>query len=153
MAPFLHPSLAFDCIILRGLPGSGKSTLAAQLAAEHGYVHLEADRHFVLNGEFRFDPARVADAHAVVVRDALSALQAGHRVVAANTHVRLWEMAAIVGVARLAGRSFCFVECSGRWPNVHGLTEPVIASMRKRWERLPAEFDGVNFQFNPVQHG
>jgi predicted kinase len=141
----------FDCVVLRGLPGSGKSTVAAQLAARYGFLHLEADQHFVENGVYRFDPARVADAHAVVARDTLAALQSGRRVVVANTHVRLWEMAAVVGAARLAGRTICFVECQGAWPNVHGLAEPMIAAMRQRWERLPSEFDYVNFQFHATE--
>lgn len=141
----------FDCVVLRGLPGSGKSTLAALMAEQHGFLHLEADQHFVKNGLYRFDPARVADAHAVVARDALAALQAGRRVVVANTHVRLWEMAAVVGAARLAGRTMCFVECEGAWPNIHGLADTVITSMRSRWERLPSEFDGVSFQFSSAE--
>lgn len=144
----LSSLVAFDCVVLRGLPGSGKSTLAAQMAADCGFLHLEADQHFVVNGGYRFDPARAADAHAVVARDTLAALQAGRQVVVANTHVRLWEMAAVVGAARLAARSMCFVECQGAWPNVHGLAEPVIESMRQRWERLPDEFDGVSFKFH-----
>lgn len=139
--------VAFDCVVLRGLPGSGKSTLVALLASQFGFVHLEADQHFVKNGVYRFDPARVADAHAEVARDALTALQAKRQVVVANTHVRLWEMAAVVGAARLAGRTLCFVECQGAWPNVHGLAEPVLGSMRQRWELLPSEFQAVNFQF------
>ena len=102
-------------------------------------------------GVYRFDPARLADAHAVVARDTLGALQAGRRVVVANTHVRLWEMAAVIGAARLAGSTICFVECQGSWPNVHGLTEPVIASMRQRWQRLPGEFAEVNFHFDQAQ--
>ena len=138
----------FDCVVLRGLPGSGKSTLAALLGAAHGFLHLEADQHFTVKGVYRFDPARAADAHAVVARDTLAALQAGRRVVVANTHVRLWEMAAVVGAAQLAGRTLCFVECQGAWPNVHGLVESVIASMRQRWERLPNEFSDVSFQFS-----
>jgi len=141
---------AFDCVVLRGLPGSGKSTLATLMVARHGFLHLEADQHFVANGVYRFEPARAADAHAVVARDTLAALQAGRQVVVANTHVRLWEMAAVVGAARLAGRSICFIECQGAWPNVHGLAESVIASMRQRWERLPSEFAEVNFQFREV---
>ena len=139
---------AFDCVVLRGLPGSGKSTLARLLATRDGFLQLEADQHFVKNGVYRFDPARVADAHAVVARDALAALQTGRRVAVANTHVRLWEMAAVVGAARLAGRSVCFVECQGAWPNIHGVAEPVIESMRLRWEWLPDEFDDANFQFH-----
>lgn len=142
---------AFDCVVLRGLPGSGKSTLARALAAHHGFLHLEADQHFVANGVYRFDPARVADAHAVVVRDTLAALQSGRRVVVANTHVRLWEMAAVVGAARLAARTVCCVECQGAWPNVHGLGAPVIESMRSRWEQLPSVFDAVSFQFWTVK--
>jgi predicted kinase len=136
----------FDCVVLRGLPGSGKSTLAQRLAAEHGFLHLEADQHFVVNGQYQFDPARAADAHAVVARDALAALQSGRRVVVANTHVRLWEMAAVVGAARLVGRSQCFIECGGAWPNVHGLDQSMIESMRKRWEPLPSEFDAVSYR-------
>ena len=143
--PTLAELTTFECIVLRGLPGSGKSTLARRLAVEHGYLHLEADQHFMVNGTYRFDPARLADAHAVVARDALMALQAGRRVVVANTHVRLWEMTAVVGAARLTGRTICFVECQGAWANVHGLTEAVISAMRQRWEQLPAAFDGVNF--------
>ena len=139
----------FDCIILRGLPGSGKSTLAALLAAEQGYLHLEADQHYIVNGIYRFDPARAADAHAVVARDALDAMQANRRVVVANTHVRLWEMAAIIGVAQLAGKSLCFVECTGLWGNVHNVPEDAIARMKMRWEPLPAEFGAVSFRDPP----
>ena len=137
----------FDCVVLRGLPGSGKSTLAARMVARHRFLHLEADQHFMVNGVYRFDPARAADAHAVVARDTLTALQAGRQVVVANTHVRLWEMAAVMGAAQLADRPLCFVECRGRWPNVHGLAEAVTASMRARWELLPRKFDRVNFQY------
>jgi AAA domain len=136
----------FHCVVLRGLPGSGKSTLAALLASRHGFVHLEADQHLVSNGVYRFDPSRVADAHAVVARDALAALQEGRRVVVANTHVRLWEMAAVVGAAKLASRTACFVTCRGKWPNVHSLSESVIESMRRRWEALPPAFDSVSFE-------
>ena len=141
----------FDCVVLRGLPGSGKSTLAAFMSASHGFLHLEADQHFVTKGIYRFDSARTADAHAMVARDTLTALQAGRRVVVANTHIRLWEMAAVIGVVQLAGSTICFVECQGAWPNTHGLIEPVIASMRQRWERLPSKFAEVNFQFHEAQ--
>ncbi len=147
MTPTLNRAiLSFNCIVVRGLPGSGKSTLAAHLATEHGYLHLEADQHFIVNGIYRFDPTRTADAHAVVVRDALDAMQASRRVVIANTHVRLWEMAAVVGAARLAGKSLCFVECTGAWGNIHAVPEDAIARMKMRWEPLPAEFGAVSFR-------
>ena len=140
--------LAFDCVLLRGLPGSGKSTLAQRLASEHGFHHLEADQHFVVDGVYRFDPARVADAHAIVARDALAALQAGRSVVVAITHVRLWEMAAVIGAARLANRSFCVVEFTGTWRNVHDVPAEAMRRMRERWEPLPAEFGAVSFSIS-----
>jgi predicted kinase len=144
-----RPEAEFDCVILRGLPGSGKSTLARRLADECGYLHLETDQHFMINGTYRFEPARVADAHAVVARDALAAMQAGRRVVIANTHVRLWEMAAIIGAARLAAKSMCFVECRGVWGNIHAVPQEAIARMKTRWEPLPAEFEAVSFRNPP----
>ena len=139
---------AFDCIILRGLPGSGKSTFADRLVTEHAFVRLEADDHFYVNGAYRFDPARAADAHALVARDAVAHLLAGRRVVIANTHVRLWEMAAIVGAATLAQKTFCFVECRGLFGNVHAVPEPVLESMRERWEPLPAAFSAVSYMLS-----
>jgi predicted kinase len=136
----------FDCVILRGLPGSGKSTFARRLADEFEFTHLEADDHFYVNGEYRFDPARVADAHALVARDAFELLSAGRRVVVANTHVRLWEMAAIVGATELAKKRFCVVHCTGRWPNVHAVPDDVIDRMSARWEAWPAAHPARQFE-------
>jgi predicted kinase len=124
----------YDCVILRGLPGSGKSTFAKRLAGEFAFVHLEADDHFFVRGTYQFDPARVADAHALVVRDAVAHLRAGRRVVVANTHVRLWEMAAVVGACQIAMKRYCVVECLGRWESRHGVPADVIAQMLGRWE-------------------
>ena len=98
----------------------------------------------MVNGVNRFDPAQVADAHAVVAQDALTALRAGQSVVVANTHVRLWDMAAVVGAARLYGRTMRFVQCRGARPRVHRLSASMIAPMRHRWQALPAEFEAVS---------
>jgi AAA domain len=125
---------SYECVILRGLPGSGKSTFAKRLADEYDFVHLEADDHFYVNGEYRFDPMRVADAHAIVVRDAVAHLQAGRRVVVANTHAQLWEMAGVVGAASLFQRSYCFVNCIGRYANIHAVPENIISSMNARFD-------------------
>jgi shikimate kinase len=58
-------------MLLVGPPGSGKSTLAAQLAADHGLVHLEAEMFTGRRPSFRDRVAALADdrqARAVVVR-------------------------------------------------------------------------------------
>ncbi|MCS6995427.1 MAG: ATP-binding protein [Casimicrobiaceae bacterium] len=124
-------------VVFRGLPGSGKTTLARLLAQGHGFRLFEADQHFERPEGYCYDPARVADAHAACVRAALEALEAGARVAVANTHVRRWELAAALGVARLAGVEVDLVECTGAWPNVHGVDHATLEAMAKRWEVLP----------------
>jgi AAA domain len=139
----------YDCAILRGLPGSGKSTFANRLVDEFDFVRLEADDHFFVGGEYRFDPTRVADAHAVVVRDALAHLQAGRRVVVANTHAQLWEMAGIVGAATLAQKTFCFVNLIGQYDNIHCVPEYVITAMKARFHWALNEFADRVFTLTP----
>jgi len=128
---------AWRCVILRGLPGSGKSTLGSVLAHRHGYVLIEADQHFETSDGYRFDPSRVADAHAIATREACERLLAGAGVVVANTHVRRWELAAALGAATIAAAPTVIVECTGRWPNIHGVSAEVIATMARRWEVVP----------------
>jgi predicted kinase len=128
-------------VILRGLPGSGKSTFAQNLFDALGFVHLEADQHFVdAMGHYKFDPARASDCHSVCQRDADAALRAGKRVVVANTHVRLWELAPYVGLAALHATQWCVVECNGAWPNIHDVPRAVVESMREKWEPIPDQF-------------
>jgi len=45
--------------LLRGIPGAGKSTLAKQL----GCTHFETDTFFMVDGEYKFDPSKLRDAH------------------------------------------------------------------------------------------
>jgi predicted kinase len=128
-------------VILRGLPGSGKSTFAQKLVDALDFVHLEADRHFVDTlGHYRFDPARASDCHSVCQREADDALRSGKRVVIANTHVCLWELAPYVGLAALHATQWCVVECMGAWINIHSVPNEVVDSMREKWEPLPTQF-------------
>ncbi len=129
---------SWPLVILRGLPGSGKSTLAFVLAERHGHLHLEADQHFQTPAGYRFDPERLADAHAATLRSAWLALEAGRAVVLANTHVRLWELAGAIGLASLASVAPIIVECVGCWPDRHGVPEETLSKMARHWQTLPA---------------
>jgi predicted kinase len=128
-------------VLIRGLPGSGKSTLARRLAAELGYVHLEADQYFEREGPYRFELARLADAHAWCQRQAYEHLAAGASVVISNTFVTLWELSSAVGLAELLALPYRIVETRGTWPNVHAVPEDVLAQMRMRWEALPEHLE------------
>jgi len=130
-------------VLVRGLPGSGKSTLARRLAAELGFVHLEADQYFERDGPYRFDLARLADAHAWCLRLACEHLAAGERVVIANTFASLWELSAGVGLARVLDLPLRIVEARGAWPSVHAVPDDVLAQMRQRWEPVPAHLQAI----------
>jgi predicted kinase len=124
-------------IILRGLPGSGKSTFARELATTQNFIHLEADQFLTDGaGNYRFDPERIADAHAVCQQRAYEALRDGNRVVIANTHVR--ELAPYIGLAKILNVNYRIVECDGDWKNVHWVNSETIEKMRTKWEPLPA---------------
>lgn len=51
-------------LILVGLPGSGKSKLAKELGELHPNTRiLSSDDHFMRDGEYKFDPAKLGEAH------------------------------------------------------------------------------------------
>ncbi|GMQ46832.1 ATP-binding protein [Vibrio sp. 10N] len=117
--------------LIRGLPGSGKSTLAKTLNA----AHYEADMYFVnADGEYCYDASKIADAHAWCQKQVESALAANQDVVVANTFVRLWEMKIYKTLAKRYQAELEIIVCRGRYPNIHGVSDDVIASMQKRWQ-------------------
>lgn len=68
--------------LIRGLPGSGKSTLAKTLPA----VHFEADMYFIADdGVYRYDKAKISDAHEWCRAEVKRALTNKQDVVVSNT--------------------------------------------------------------------
>lgn len=118
-------------VLVRGLPGSGKSTLARQLR-NLDYAHFEADDYFVVNGVYRYDAARIREAHTWCRHQARQALVEGRRVVVANTFTRLRE---IVPYAEMSDH-VAVLWARGSWPNVHGVPDDKLRSMATRWEPL-----------------
>lgn len=125
-------------VLIRGLPGSGKSTLANALAAE-GFVHLEADQFFVVDGAYQFVGERVREAHAWCQAEARKALKAGAQVVVANTFTTIGELAPYLCMHQCP----LIVEARGSWPNIHGVPQQTLARMASRWESLPNGWGAV----------
>lgn len=118
-------------ILIRGLPGSGKSTLAAMLNCDR---HFEADDYFVgIDGVYRYDASKIREAHEQCQLRTSIALQQGYSVVVANTFTRLSEMHPYFIMARIKP---LVIETKGRWPNIHGVPNDVIAKMQARWEEI-----------------
>lgn len=135
------------CIIMRGLPGSGKSSLAANLNADlHGII-CSADDYFMVDGEYRYDPAKIKKAHAACRQKFERALAERQDVVVDNTHSRTWEYLPYVEAAREAGYKVEVHEifCSGpvmarRFAERcrHGVPLDKVVAMFDRWELNPA---------------
>lgn len=51
------------CYILRGVPGCGKSTVAKSIAGDNGII-CEADKFFMEDGKYNFNPSNLGKAHA-----------------------------------------------------------------------------------------
>jgi len=95
-------------VILSGVSGSGKSTRARKLwnDLEPGtYCKVvSADDFFMVDGEYRFDPKKLSDAHGKCFRDFLAALQDDYAlVVVDNTNTTSEEIAPYILGAQAFG--------------------------------------------------
>ena len=118
-------------VLIRGLPGSGKSTMARAMAAD-GFVHLEADMFFTVDGVYTYDAARIREAHHWCQKKTRQELSAGQRVVVSNTFTQLHEMEPYQDM----GTEVCVMEASGCWPNTHGVPAEKVEMMKRRWQPL-----------------
>jgi tRNA uridine 5-carbamoylmethylation protein Kti12 len=118
--------------IIRGLPGSGKTTLAKQLV--HSSRHAEADQFFELNGPYKFDPAKVGDAHTWCQNKVRALLKEHSNCCVSNTFVRRWEYQPYIDMALEFNHEFQVIEVHGPWDSVHGVPKSAIKRMRDRWE-------------------
>lgn len=121
-------------VIIRGLPGSGKSTLA-QVYRRNGFKWVEADMYFdsFLFG-YRFDPAKLSEAHEWCKATVERYLSTGYNVVVSNTFTRRWEFEPYLEVAAKYEAMVDIVVTTGNYENVHGVPDSVIQGMRERWE-------------------
>lgn len=126
-------------IILSGVSGSGKSSFANGLGRTY---KVSADYFFLVSGEYRFDPAKLADAHAFCFRSFLSAMREGFEtIVVDNTNTTAVEIAPYVLGAQAHDYSVQIITvavpedaleaCAAR--NAHGVS---LQGIRAQWERL-----------------
>lgn len=124
--------------LLRGLPGAGKSTLARQL----GCTHFETDSFFMVDGEYKFDPFKLKDAHKWCQNEVHNAMilnvtTGDHSdIVVSNTFTQDWEMEPYVELANSWGyRVFSIiVENRHGGVNKHGVPEEKLEQMKNRFE-------------------
>jgi len=124
-------------ILLRGLPGSGKSTAAKLFGGARWYAHYEADMYFMQDGEYKFDPTKLRDAHAWCFSQIEKAMiDELPTVIVSNTFTQQWEMDSYYELAEKLGYQVfsLIVENRHEGVNVHGCPEDKIEQMRNRFE-------------------
>lgn len=122
-----------ELFLVRGLPGSGKSTFAKAI----GGPVFEADQYFMVDGEYRFNPALLGAAHNHCKNNTEIAMRNGHKkVVVSNTFTQEWEMEAYYELAVKYGYQVfsIIVENRHNGVNVHGVPEEKLEQMRNRFE-------------------
>ncbi len=122
-----------ELFLLRGLPGSGKSTLAKSL----GGKHFESDMYFIKDGEYKFEPTKLKDAHEWC-RSSVGGLMINEepRLIVSNTFTREWEMEAYYRLAERYGYRVysLIVENRHEGINEHGVPEEKLEQMKERFE-------------------
>jgi len=122
-----------ELYLLRGLPGSGKSTLAKSLAG----CHVEADMHFMKDGEYEFDPSKLSEAHQWCQNKTASYMHTNWpRVVVSNTFTQEWEMKAYYKLAEKYGYTVYSIVVENRHGGVnsHGVPDDKLEQMKDRFQ-------------------
>lgn len=123
--------------ILRGLPGSGKSTLAKLIAGKSGYVK-EADMFFVdRDGNYKFEPSKIKDAHAWCKEEVEFLMKYEHSpIVVSNTFTQEWEMNDYYKMAEELGYMVfsLIIENRHGGKNIHGVPDDKLEIMKNRFE-------------------
>lgn len=124
--------------IVRGIPGSGKSTFAKTL----GGTHFETDEFFMVDGEYKFDPTKLKEAHRWCQDSVNTAMILNHTaglnnvIVVSNTFTQEWEMETYFQMADTYGYKVFSVIVENRHGgiNTHGVPEDKLQAMRDRFE-------------------
>ena len=122
--------------IIRGLPGSGKSTMAKKLIAVlDSVVWAEADHYFVgADGVYRFDGARLIDAHLQCFDKVERALEQGQSAIVSNTFSTLREMRVYFELALRYRIRPDIVTMHDNFGSVHDVPTDVVDRMRARFQ-------------------
>ena len=128
--------------IVRGLPGSGKSTFAKTLVGSD-FIVCEADKYFMVDGEYKFDATKLKEAHEscrntveTYMKDSLLNDQFYRQIAVSNTFTQEWEMQPYFDLAEKYGYTVFTVIVENRHggKNIHGVPQEALDRMKNRFE-------------------
>lgn len=127
--------------LIRGIPGSGKTSFAKMIWSD--YVIVEADKFFEKDGEYKFDPTKLKDAHQWckdTVEQFMKDNELNHQfypeIVVSNTFTQEWEMQPYIDLANKYGYKIFSLIVENRHGNksVHNVPDETIQKMINRFE-------------------
>lgn len=122
--------------LIRGIPGSGKSTLARLfLHSDIVDIVVEADQYFMVDGEYKFDPNKLASAHEWCFNTTVAQLEVGSNVAVSNTFTTESELYRYLRYAEDHGVTVVSLIVENRHGNssVHNVPEQTLKRMRSRF--------------------
>jgi predicted kinase len=120
--------------ILRGASGSGKSTWAKTKSSgaypEASFI-VSADKYFMKDGVYKFDPTKLQEAHSSCLQEYISLLQKKEnyfpfRIVVDNTNCTIAEISPYIALAKMVGAGVHvleFPQCDENGNSVYGRGE------------------------------
>jgi predicted kinase len=134
-------------IILRGLPGSGKSIMVEKLSKDRKYKDVficSSDHYFMKDGQYKYNPDEIVNAHNYCMRRFLTELPRCHEVIFVdNTNIERWNFMGYVQVAQALGCTVEIVEIKRDITecingNIHGVPPVCVEMMSRLWEESPS---------------
>jgi predicted kinase len=119
--------------LFRGIPGSGKTTAAKSL----GLMTFEADQFFMEDGEYKFDPTKLREAHQWCKDQVEYVMINGMpKVAVSNTFTQEWEMTPYFELASKYGYMVITMVVENRHggQNEHGVPDDKLEIMKNRFE-------------------
>ena len=123
--------------LFRGIPGGSKSTSAQRMFP--GVLLVENDMFHIHNGRYEWKAENMPKAISWCSSMVRTALGSGMDVCVANTFTKKRFIQAYQKIAEGFGAEFHVYRCVGRFKNVHGLSEEMVAGFEKAMEDWPGE--------------
>lgn len=129
-----------NVVIMIGPSGSGKSTYIENNLKD--YFVCSADNFFITNGEYKYDPNKIGEAHQICLKSFIEEVQKGEKnIVVDNTNTSIEQLAPYYSIAKAYNYNVKFVKmectsdiCVNR--NQHGVNKKTIDGMFFNFSRL-----------------